>query len=158
MHLLLLLLEEPSLVYNIIACVVHNSKGIAGNSHKSGTGTSRFTGLDSTGHDRGQVMCLPPRPNGTCFKWAETGRDNNASGRIIRPVLRQVVIKIISCGRRRCRDKALGSKKFEPLLHQDMSGPDAASDSHLQRWLETNLDAMYVQFSQIFRSLTRPCL
>ena len=42
--------------------------------------------------------------------------------------------------------KKLGSKKFELLLHQDMSGPEAASDSHLQRWLETNLDAMYVQF------------
>ncbi len=91
------------------------------------------------------------------WNW-QIGKDNNASGRIIRPILRQAVIKIVTCGRRRCRDKALGSKKFEPLLHQDMSGLDAASDSHLQRWLETNLDAMYVQILSNIRSLTRPCL
>jgi hypothetical protein len=30
-----------------------------------------------------------------------------------------------------------------------MSGLDAASESHLQRWLEINLDAMYTKFQPV---------
>jgi len=39
-----------------------------------------------------------------CVKWAEIGKGYSAPSRIIRPVLYQVTVTIMTPGRRRCRD------------------------------------------------------
>ena len=64
LHLLPLLLEEPSLVYDIIVRIVHSGEGTTRKGHRRSTETGRFTTPYAIGHDISQILCVPPRPVG----------------------------------------------------------------------------------------------